>query len=129
MGAAVVAIALGGAIGALSRFACVYFFQIILALRFPLGTLVVNCLGSFLIGLIMSLLMERVAFGAEQWRFFLVIGFLGSFTTFSSFAWETSVLYNNGYWLSALSNILLNNIASLVMVVFGMQLGRFIGGI
>ncbi|WP_133129427.1 fluoride efflux transporter CrcB [Legionella yabuuchiae] len=125
---ATLTVALGGALGAISRYATASLIQIILGAKYPYGTLLVNCLGSFLIGFTMSYLMERMAFGAEQWRLFLVIGFLGSYTTFSSFAWETWALYNNGQWVSALLNIVLNNLGTLLLVILGIQLERIMGG-
>jgi CrcB protein len=73
--------------------------------RFPWGTLVVNVTGSFLIGLIMTLLTEKVAV-SPNWRFALVIGFLGGYTTFSSFEWETyAAVRAGGFWIGALNVI------------------------
>ena len=120
-------VACGGALGAVARFATVTLTQTLCGPRFPYGTLFVNCLGSFLIGLIMNFLMERYAGSAEPWRLFLVVGFLGAYTTFSSFAWETWMLYLNGQWLAAAGNILLNNIGTLFLVFVGIQTGRLIG--
>jgi CrcB protein len=73
--------------------------------RFPWGTLVVNVTGSFLIGLIMSTLTERVAV-SPNWRFALVVGFLGGYTTFSSFEWETfTAVREGGFWIGAMNVI------------------------
>ncbi|GGI89675.1 fluoride efflux transporter CrcB [Legionella impletisoli] len=125
---AALAVAVGGALGALSRYGSVSLIQLALGTRYPWGTLFVNSLGSFLIGFIMSFLIERMAFGAEYWRLFLVVGFLGSYTTFSSFAWETLALYHNEQWVGALMNLFLNNLGSLFMVILGIQAERMIGG-
>jgi CrcB protein len=126
---AIVAVASGGALGALARFGTVYLSQILLGTRFPLGTLLVNCIGSFLIGFLMNFLMDRLAGSAEIWRLFLIVGFLGAYTTFSSFAWETVILYSDKAWMSALVNILLNNIGTLAMVLLGIQSARIIEGV
>ncbi len=122
----VIVVASGGAFGAVARFLTITATQLLFNGRFPLGTLLVNCLGSFLIGLFMSLYMERLA-DVEYWRLLIVVGFLGGYTTFSTFAWETWALYMNGQWLMALLNLLLNNFIAIVLVVLGLLLGRFMG--
>ena len=125
--AQVIAVACGGALGAVARFITVVVSQFMFGERFPMGTLLVNCLGSFLIGLFMSLFMDRLA-EVEYWRLFIVVGFLGAYTTFSSFAWDTWVLYMNGQWLAASINVLLNNVITMALLLVGMQSGRLIGG-
>ena len=71
--------------------------------RFPWGTMAVNVSGSFLIGIIMTLLTEKVVV-SPNWRFALVVGFLGGYTTFSSFEWETyAAVRAGGYWIGALN--------------------------
>ncbi len=68
--------------------------------RFPLGTFVINITGSFLIGLLMTLLTEKFA-PHPNWRLLLVIGFLGGYTTFSSFEYETfQSVRGGGHWLA-----------------------------
>jgi len=70
-----------------------------LGARFPVGTLIINVSGSFLIGFLMTLLTERLQ-PHPNWRFLLVVGFLGGYTTFSSFEWETlSLVKDGGRWL------------------------------
>jgi CrcB protein len=124
----VILVAAGGALGAAARFGSVTLTQFICGPRFPYGTLFVNCFGAFLIGLIMNFLMERYAGSAEPWRLFLIVGFLGGYTTFSSYAWETLMLYGNGQWLAALMNIVTNNVGTLMLVLIGVKTGRLIGG-
>jgi len=124
----VIAVASGGAFGAVARFLTITAAQLLFSGRFPLGTLLVNCLGSFLIGLFMSLYMERLA-DVEHWRLLIVVGFLGGYTTFSTYAWETWALYMNGQWLMAMLNILFNNVFTIILVILGMLLGRYTGGI
>ena len=122
----VIAVAGGGALGSLARFSTVVLSQYLFGGRFPIGTLLVNAIGSFLIGLFMSFYMDRLA-DFEQWRLFIVVGFLGAYTTFSSFAWDTWVLYMNEQWIAALFNVLLNNVITMALLLLGMQLGRTVG--
>ena len=97
-------ILLGGGAGSLAR----YLASTVIANRFgarlPIaGTMVVNVTGCFLIGLIMTLLTERQPH--PYWRLVLVVGFLGGYTTFSSFEWETySAVREGGFWIG-LANI------------------------
>lgn len=125
---AILAVASGGALGALARFATVTISQGFLNTRFPVGTLIVNTVGSFLIGFIMSIILGRFAEDSELWRLFLVVGFLGAYTTFSSFAWETWVLYADGHLLSATLNVLANNFLTLVLALLGMLTARWMVG-
>lgn len=119
------AVAFGGTLGAISRYAVVMFAQNIWGLKFPYGTLIVNTLGSFLAGLFITLLVGR--FSAEEyWRLFFFTGFLGAFTTFSSFAAESMFMFESGQWLKLFTNILVNNIGSLIMVLLGTFLARYI---
>jgi CrcB protein len=86
--------------------------------RFPFGTVVINITGSFLIGLLMTLLTERLS-PHPNWRLLLVVGFLGGYTTFSSFEWETFGLMRDGArWLG-----LLNVIGSVVIGYLAVWLG------
>ena len=90
---------LGGATGSLTRYLFGTAIMNRLGPRFPAGTLVINVTGSFLIGLLMTLLTERLQ-PHPNWRLLLVVGFLGGYTTFSSFEWETlSLVKDGGRWL------------------------------
>src|SRR5580658_6506870 len=94
---------LGGAVGSLTRYVAGTAIMTRFGGRFPLGTFVINVTGSFLIGLIMTLLTERVQ-PHPNWRLLLVVGFLGGYTTFSSFEWETLGLVQDGArWLGLLN--------------------------
>jgi CrcB protein len=86
---------LGGAIGAVSRFIVGAFVLRFYSATFPLGTFLINVTGSFLIGLLMTLFLNRPALPAN-WRLFLVTGILGGYTTFSSFEWEALTTLRNG---------------------------------
>jgi CrcB protein len=94
---------LGGGIGSLARYAAGTAVSTRFASLFPLGTMIVNVTGSFLIGLLMTLLSERLPH--PYWRLLLVVGFLGGYTTFSSFEWETfSAVRGGGLWIG-LANV------------------------
>lgn len=92
-------------------------------LGFPWGTLVVNVAGCFLMGLIATIADERGAIGREG-RLLLITGFLGSFTTFSAFGWETLALFREDDYFAGAANVLLSLTAGLVAVGLGIAAGR-----
>ena len=97
-------ILLCGGLGSIARYLTASAVANRLGSRFPWGTLVVNVTGCFLIGLIMTLLTERLQ-PHPNWRLALVVGFLGGYTTFSSFEWETyAAIRDGGLWIG-LANI------------------------
>lgn len=106
------AIALGGASGALMRFWVSNGVYAVLGRSFPYGTLVVNVFGSLLMGFLSFYLLERMNLSPE-WRAAILVGFLGAFTTFSTFSMETIYLLENGAVLRAF----LNMIGSVVLCV------------
>ncbi len=94
------AVAAGGGVGSLVRYLIGTAITQRFGGRFPLGTFAINVTGSFLIGLLMTLLTERYA-PNPNWRLLLVVGFLGGYTTFSSFEYETfQTARNGGHWLA-----------------------------
>ena len=112
---------LGGAVGSLTRYVAGTAIMTRFGGRFPLGTFVINVTGSFLIGLIMTLLTERVQ-PHPNWRLLLVVGFLGGYTTFSSFEWESLGLVKDGMrWLG-----LLNLTVSVVLGYLAAWLGALV---
>ena len=117
------AIAVGGAFGAVGRFASSQWIYSLLGRQFPYGTLFVNFIGSFVMGFLAILLIERIAAGPEL-RAFLLIGFLGSFTTFSTFSLETINLFSSGEALKAFINMLLSVFVCVTACWLGMILGR-----
>jgi len=117
------AIAAGGAFGALMRFWVSNGVYAWLGRGFPWGTLSVNIVGSFVIGLAFVLLTERLSFGSEV-RAFIMIGFLGAFTTFSTFSLETLSLMQEGLLLKAVVNILISVILCIIATWSGMMLAR-----
>ena len=97
-------ILLGGGAGSLARYLAGSAIASRFGARFPAGTMLVNVTGCFLIGLAMTLLTERLQ-PHPYWRLVLVVGFLGGYTTFSSFEWETySAVREGGFWIG-LANI------------------------
>ncbi len=116
------AIATGGAIGALLRFYASSGVYLLLGRGFPYGTLFVNVSGSLLLGVLYAVFQERTEISPEV-RLALTIGLLGAFTTFSTFSMETLQLIESGDIFKALLNILL----SVVLCLFGAWLGLHIG--
>jgi CrcB protein len=100
-------IAVGGALGAVMRFLSQVTVYELVGRSFPYGTLFVNVTGSFLMGLLSIFLVEKFNLGAE-WHMAILIGVLGSFTTFSTFSLETLVLFEQGDMFKALANIMLS---------------------
>ena len=90
---------------------------------FPYGTLFINIAGSFIVGFFIVWTTERVLID-PRWRLLVVIGFCGSFTTFSSFAFETMAYFEQGQWGLMVVNILSNNLLCLGAALAGMSLGR-----
>lgn len=99
----------------------VYF---LLGKQFPYGTLMVNISGSFLMGLLFVLTVERMDNIGSQLRALLLIGFLGGYTTFSSFSIETVNLIESGNWLNAFFNILLSTVICIAAAWIGVIGGR-----
>lgn len=116
------AIAIGGAVGACLRFALSEWMLHLFGRAFPFGTLLVNILGSFVIGLLYGLLItEQIA--PNPWRIFIGIGVLGAFTTFSTFSMDTVLLLQQGDWQKAIANVVLNLVLCLTLAWLGLKLG------
>jgi len=118
-----VAIAAGGALGALMRFWAANGVAAWLGKDFPYGTLLINVTGSLAIGFLYVLFVERFDVNV-LWRPFLIIGFLGAYTTFSSFSLETLLLIEAGEPLKAFLNVLLSVSLCLAATTIGLLLGR-----
>lgn len=110
---------LGGGFGSVLRYLISTYTQKFWTVNaFPLGTFLVNILGCFLIGILTSY------FGKEnsQLKYLLVIGFCGGFTTFSTFSSESFVLWQNGYYFTLISYLLLSVMVGLIAVYYGLQI-------
>ena len=90
---------------------------------FPYGTLIINVLGSFIVGLFMIWTTERIL-ADPRWRLLVAVGFCGSFTTFSGYAFETMWFFEHGQWGLMLANIFGNNLLCLAGALAGMALAR-----
>ncbi|MDG1027045.1 MAG: fluoride efflux transporter CrcB [Gammaproteobacteria bacterium] len=118
-----IAIAFGGALGAVSRYWLHSAVQRFNDSGFPLGTFAVNVLGSFLIGIFFVLLAEKAKI-AEQWRPVIVVGFLGGLTTFSTFSLDALLLFEQGHYNTALFYIISSVALCLIAAFAGMQISR-----
>lgn len=118
-----ISIAAGGALGALLRYGFSISAHHFFGKGFPYGTLVVNVIGSFMIGAIFVFMVERGEL-SEEWRAFLVIGLLGAFTTFSTFSFETINLIETGEVVKAGLNIVGSVLICLCVCWLGMFLAR-----
>ncbi len=116
------AVAAGGAMGSLLRYWIGLGVHHLLGRGFPYGTLTVNVIGSFAIGVLYVLLAERAS--TPELRALLITGFLGGFTTFSAFSIETLLLIEQGAALKVLANIVLSLILCLGAAWIGLTLGR-----
>jgi CrcB protein len=116
-----IAVACGGALGALCRYAIMIYSASLAAHRFPVATLSVNILGSLLIGCVYVLVIEKMAL-PDHWRLILMAGFLGAFTTFSTFALEALLLWQNGHSYMAVGYIFTSLVCCLTAVTLGYQL-------
>jgi fluoride exporter len=118
-------VSLGGILGVNLR----YFLSRIITrftdAAFPLGTLLINVTGSLVLGFFLMWTTERV-FADPKWRLLVAVGFCGSYTTFSGYAFETMSYFEQGHWTLFASNILANNVLSLGAVIVGAMIARAI---
>lgn len=116
-------IAIGGAAGSVARYGTgLLFFRAAERNNFPWGTLAANLIGCLLVGYINGLLIDRLI--RPELRFLLTIGFLGGYTTFSAFSFETAAYLRDGQYARAASYLLLSNIAGISLVFAGLALAR-----
>ena len=122
-------ISLGAVPGAYARYAVNRLAAQWFGTAFPYGTLIVNVAGCVVIGIVGTLVTGRLIDRPEVVRLVLMVGFLGSLTTFSSFAWETHGLFADGEWMRALANIVLSVAAGLAGVRLGILLTPKLAGL
>lgn len=116
------AIALGGAVGATLRYGLSEWMLHLFGRAFPFGTLLVNILGSFVIGLLYGFILSG-HLAANPWRIFVGIGVLGALTTFSTFSMDTVLLLQQGQIFKALLNVMANLVLCLTLTWLGLKLG------
>ena len=120
----IIFIGIGGACGAIFRFLFSRVIQGLWNFTFPMGTLVVNVIGAFLMGFLSLIIFERVGEFALELRALLLIGLLGGFTTFSTFAWESMDLWQNDEGLKMVLYISLSVVLSLFATWGGITIAR-----
>lgn len=117
-------VGIGGFLGANARFLVARWVGAFVETRFPLGTFVINVSGSFLLGVVGTLVAQKVVPNSDAVRLALGVGFLGAFTTFSTFEFETHALFDDGSWLTATTNMFASLFIGLVAVRAGIVVAR-----
>jgi CrcB protein len=115
---------IGGGLGAVSRYVTSEFIKSIVAIRFSVGILFVNCFGALIIGFLTHL-FGNISVDIK-WKLLFITGFLGGYTTFSTYSLETVQYFINGNIKQAFVNILLNNILCLLFVLAGMWICKIL---
>lgn len=116
----------GAAVGGAFRYGISNYIQRHISVIFPYGTLVVNVIGSFILGITMFYLNEKELIGSE-FRLFLAVGFCGGFTTFSAFSYETISLFRDAEFGLAIFNVFLNVILCLIGIYLAYLISKLIG--
>jgi CrcB protein len=114
----------GGFLGAIARFLMARWVFYLVDTRFPLGTFVINISGSFLLGVLATIAGQKLFANAEALQLALGVGFLGAFTTFSTFEFETHTLLANGAWMIAAANMFASLLVGLAAVRAGIVVAR-----
>lgn len=118
-------VAFGGALGALARYGLSGLASRLFGASFPWGTFAVNALGCLCFGIIFAMSEHRLSI-SPQVRLLLLTGFMGAFTTFSTYAFESMQLMRDAQWLPAAANVVGQVVAGLVLVLVGFKLGQWI---
>ena len=118
-----IAVAIGGAVGAMGRYWLSTLIETYNSSHYPYGTFLVNVAGSFLIGVCFIVFAEKLHL-VDPWRPFIVIGFLGALTTFSTYSLDALLLFQQGHYNTALLYVLSSVLVCLFAAFCGMQLSR-----
>jgi len=121
---AYLSVILGGGLGALLRYLSTQFVNSIFKTQFSFGTVFVNCVGAFLIGLLINV-FDLYSLNTK-WRLLLITGFLGGYTTFSAYSLETVQYFMNGNIRYAVINILTNNVLCILFVLLGLWVNKLL---
>lgn len=117
-------VGIGGFLGAIARYVVAVYIAGRYGVRFPYGTFVINMSGCFLIGFIVTLLARTTA--SQYWRYLIPIGFIGAYTTFSTFEYETLRAIQEGQFATGLLNVALSVVIGFIAVWAGAAIGRVI---
>ena len=118
-------LAIAGALGALSRYYLSGLVQSFASPGYPWGTFAVNAIGCLLFGLVWTLGEDRIVIG-NQFRVVVLAGFMGAFTTFSTFAFEVEQMIQESQWFNAMTYIVVQNSLGLACIFAGLSMGRWI---
>ena len=123
VGNKLVLLAIAGAAGTLARYALGGLMQRLCGTSFPWGTLAINVIGCLLFGFFWTLGTERMLISAQT-RIVVLTGFMGAFTTFSTYAFETAQMLSDDEWQRAFGNFALENVVGILAVFLGFAIGR-----
>ena len=115
-------VGVGGFVGAIARFGVARLVGAYVDSRFPLATFIINVSGSFLLGVLGAVVAQKTMPGSDAMRLALGVGFLGAYTTFSTFEFETHALVDDGSWMLALTNVT----ASVIVGFLAVRVGIFV---
>lgn len=117
-------VAVGGMLGANARYILANWIGSALGARLPLGTFVINLTGAFALGAVGAVLAHKLVAWPDEVRLMIGVGFIGAYTTFSTFCFESHALFEDGAWMSAILNLMVSPILGLFAVHLGIVLMR-----
>jgi CrcB protein len=117
-------VALGGSLGAVARYGVARLAGRLFGASFPYGTLIINISGSFVLGFLATILAEKTMPYSDQMRLAGMTGFLGAYTTFSTYEYESNALLEGGEWMLAGANLIGSMVAGLIALRLGIALGK-----